>query len=93
MVLDHSGPLFGVVLYGAALKLFLFAAFLVRLAAPVATGSPWLDLGVFLLGTLAVAVGIGGVESVMARLKLPHVPTLLVGACVLAGFGFLLAWR
>ncbi len=93
MVLDHSGPLFGVVIYGVALKLFLFATFLVQLVAPVATGSPWLDLGVFILCVFAVAVGIGAVESLMARLKLPHVPTLLVGASVLAGFGFLLAWR
>jgi len=93
MVLDHSGPLFGAVLYGAAVKLLIFTAFLVRVAVPVATGQPWLDVGVFVAGTLAAAVGIGVVESVMARLRLVHVPTLLVGACVFAGFGFLLALR
>ena len=32
MVLDHSGPFFGMILYGAALKLFIFAALVVRLA-------------------------------------------------------------
>ena len=26
MVLDHSGPAFGLILYGAAIKLFVFAA-------------------------------------------------------------------
>ena len=26
MVLDHSGPAFGMILYGAALKLFIFGA-------------------------------------------------------------------
>ena len=26
MVLDHSGPAFGMILYGAALKLFVFSA-------------------------------------------------------------------
>jgi len=93
MVLDHSGPLLGVVLYGAALKLFLFAALLVGLALPVSLGSPWRDLGVFVAGVLAVGVAVGAVESLMARLKLPQVPTLLVGACVLAAFGFLLAGR
>src|SRR6476469_6775749 len=43
MILDHSGPAFGVILYGAALKLFVFAALIVRLAVPWATGVPWLD--------------------------------------------------
>src|SRR4030095_14774799 len=41
MVLDHSGPGLGLVLYGAALKLFAFAALVVRLAVPVNTGLPW----------------------------------------------------
>ena len=39
MVLDHSGPAFGMILYGAALKLFVFGALVVRLAFPLATGS------------------------------------------------------
>src|SRR5437764_2054317 len=47
MVLDHCGPAFGMILYGAALKLFVFAALVVRLAVPVATGSPWLDWPLF----------------------------------------------
>ena len=34
MVLDHSGPAFGMILYGAALKLFVFIALVVRLALP-----------------------------------------------------------
>src|SRR5207302_4891939 len=54
MVLDHSGPALGMILYGAALKLFIFGALLVRLALPVATGSPWLDWPVFVAGMLTV---------------------------------------
>ena len=50
MVLDHSGPAFGMILYGAALKLFVFGALVVRLAFPLATGSPWLDWPVFVAG-------------------------------------------
>jgi hypothetical protein len=42
---------------------------------------------------LAVAVAVGVVESVMARLQLRHVPTLLVAASLLCGFGFLLVLR
>ena len=38
MVLDHSGPAFGMILYGAALKLFVFGALVVRLAFPCGDG-------------------------------------------------------
>ncbi len=34
MVLDHSGPALGMILYGAALKLFLFGALVVRIVLP-----------------------------------------------------------
>jgi formate hydrogenlyase subunit 4 len=93
MVLDHSGPAFGMILYGAALKLFVFAALVVRLALPGATGSPWLDWPVFVGGMVAVAVLVGVVESTMARLRLTHVPALLVAAGLLSGFGLILLVR
>jgi formate hydrogenlyase subunit 4 len=93
MVLDHSGPAFGMILYGAAMKFFVFAALVVRLAFPVATGSPWLDWAVFVGGMLALAVVVGVVESCMARLRLTQVPVLLIAACLLSGFGVILLVR
>jgi formate hydrogenlyase subunit 4 len=93
MVLDHSGPAFGMILYGAALKLFVFSALVVRLAFPLATGLPWLDWALFAGGMLFVAVVIGVVESTMARLRLTHVPVLLVAACLLSAFGVILLVR
>lgn len=93
MVLDHSGPAFGMILYGAALKLFVFAALIVRLALPIATGSPWLDWPLFVVGMLVVAVTIGVVESIVARLRLTHIPVLLVAACLLSAFGIVLLVR
>jgi formate hydrogenlyase subunit 4 len=42
---------------------------------------------------LVLAVVVGVVESTMARLRLRHVPTLLVAACLLSGFAVLLAAR
>ena len=42
---------------------------------------------------LVVAVGIGIVESTMARLRLTHVPVLLVAACLLSAFGIILLIR
>jgi formate hydrogenlyase subunit 4 len=93
MVLDHSGPALGLVLYGAALKLFAFIAILVRVVVPVTTGYLWIDWPAFIAGMLAVAVAIGIVESIMARLKLTHVPVLLVAACLLSAFGMILLIR
>lgn len=93
MVLDHSGPAFGMILYSAALKLFAFSALIVRLAIPVSTGQPWLDWPIFLAGTVAVAILVGIVESTMARLRMTHVPILLLAACLLSAFGVILLVR
>jgi formate hydrogenlyase subunit 4 len=93
MVLDHSGPALGMILYGAALKLFLFAALVVRLVMPRQTFSPWLNWPIFLGGMLGVAVLVGIIESSLARLRLTHVPVLLVTACLLSAFGVILLVR
>ncbi len=93
MVLDHSGPALGMILYGAALKLFIFSALIVRLVMPITTGSGWLDWPLFVGGMLVVAVVIGCVESTMARLRLPNIPALLVAACLLSAFGIILLVR
>src|SRR6516162_5248283 len=93
MVLDHSGPAFGMILYGAALKLFIFGALVVRLALPVTTGRWFLDWPIFVIGMLVVAAAVGVVESTMARLRLTHIPILLAAACLLSGFGVILLVR
>lgn len=93
MVLDHSGPPFALVLYGAALKLMVLGALVVRLVLPVATGF-WLgDALLFLGGMLLLAVLIGVIESIMARLKLMRIPQVLVGTTLLAGFALVLVLR
>ncbi len=93
MVLDHSGPDLAFILYGAALKFFLFGAVLVRLALGFAAPEPAAALLVFLLGMLGFAAAVGTVESVMARLRLTRVPQLLVGASVLSVFALVLLLR
>jgi formate hydrogenlyase subunit 4 len=93
MVLDHSGPAFGMIMYGAALKLFVYAALIVRIAFPLATGYPWLDWPLFAGEMLLVAVAIGIVESTRARLRLPQIPVLLLTACLLSAFGIILLLR
>ncbi len=90
MVLDHGGPALGAVLYGAAIKLYVLSSLVVRMAIPLSTDQPVLRWPVFILSMLAVAALIGVIESIMARLRLLHIPNLLVGACLLTGFGFVL---
>ncbi len=93
MVLDHSGPLLGVMLYAASLKLFVIGAVLLNVIAPFQTGVPWADWTIFVIEMAGLAVAIGVVESVMARLQMRHVPYLLVAAMLLCGFGFILVVR
>jgi formate hydrogenlyase subunit 4 len=93
MVLDHGGPALAMISYGAALKLFLFAGLIVRVAMPLSLGNSWANWGVFTTAMLLLAVMIGVVESIMARLRLVYIPRLLVAACVLSAFSFILLLR
>jgi formate hydrogenlyase subunit 4 len=86
MVLDHSGPDLAFIEYGAAVKLFLFAALLAHLVLPFPPGGP-LGAAVLSLGVLATAVAVGLTESLMARLRMRRVPQLLVSAGALAALG------
>ncbi|MBI3072638.1 MAG: NADH-quinone oxidoreductase subunit H [Deltaproteobacteria bacterium] len=87
MVLDHGGVDLAFILYGAAMKLFLFATLLVRLVFPMGGRGLGESLLILLGGTLTVAIAIGVVESVMARFRLVRVPQFLIGAFVLAAVG------
>ncbi len=93
MVLDHSGPLLGIILQGAAMKLFVLGALLVRVIMPLYPASAASGYALFLGMMVVLAIAIGVVESVIARLQMRHVPRLLVAACLLSGFGVILLAR
>ncbi len=93
MVLDHSGPAFGMILYGAALKLLVLGALFTNLILPFKTGNLFFDWGIFIAAMLYLSVLIGLVESVMARLRLVRIPQLLVAATILSAFAMLLIVR
>ncbi len=93
MVLDHGGPDLAFILYGAALKLWVLGSVLVSLVFPVHPGPWWADALLALGGMLVLAVVIGVVESVMARLRMLMVPQLLVGATALGVVALLLIAR
>ncbi|HSY50102.1 MAG TPA: NADH-quinone oxidoreductase subunit H [Thermoanaerobaculia bacterium] len=92
MVLDHSGPPLGLILYGSAMKLFVFSALIVDMMLP-RTGMPLADATATLAAVLGVGIVIGLVESVMARLRLVRVPQLLITASLVAGFAVVLVLR
>ncbi|HEX5051121.1 MAG TPA: NADH-quinone oxidoreductase subunit H [Planctomycetota bacterium] len=85
MVLDHSGPALGAILYGAAVKLFVFAGLVLGVALPF-TADAWTDWLLFVVSVISLAVVVGVVESSMARLRLLHIPKLLVSSSLLTAF-------
>jgi formate hydrogenlyase subunit 4 len=92
MVLDHSGTALGLILYGSALKLFVFSALVTGVLLP-RTGNPLADGAATLGAVLGVGVVVGLIESSMARLRLVRIPQLLVAASLVAGFAVVLVLR
>jgi len=87
MVLDHGGPDFAYILYGAAVKLMLFAVLLVRLVVPLHLWPWWTAAPVLVAALVLMAVGVGCIESIVARSRLLRVPRLLLVALLLASLG------
>jgi formate hydrogenlyase subunit 4 len=85
MILDYSGPDLGIIQYAAALKLWLFSALITNLMVPLRPDHALLQLILFICGNLLVAVVVGVIESVMARLRLLLVPKLLISSGALVG--------
>jgi len=92
MVLDHSGPDFAFITYGACLKLWVLGSLVVGLLLPFHTGMLYVDLPVAILGMFAMAAAVGVVESVIARVRFVYVPQLLVAAVVLSAFALALQY-
>lgn len=90
IVLDHSGPDLALIVYASALKLSVFGVLVVSVFVPRAGLSGALAVIALLFGLALIAVAVGFVESILARLRLSRVPQLLVGAAALALFGIIL---
>jgi formate hydrogenlyase subunit 4 len=86
MVLDHSGPDFGLIEMGAFLKMFFYSSIVARLIFPFDLGHPALNLALFSLGLLIVYVAVGTMESVMARYRMDRVPKFVLTSFALAFF-------
>ena len=90
MVLDNSGPDLAMILYAGALKLGLFSAIILAILVPASRVGSGMALGILFGAFVAMGVGVGIVESVIARLRLPKVPLYLAGSSALALFGLIL---
>ena len=88
MVLDHSGPNLAMIVYGAALKLWFFAALVAGLLVPPLP--LWQHAALSLVTILGMGVAVGLVESAMARLRLTRVPHFLGVAAALAALALIL---
>lgn len=93
MVLDHSGPPLAAILHGASLKLLLFSVLLSEAVLPLGDWPPVVSACVLALAVLVVTVGVGLVESFLARLAFRRVPLLLTTAILLCVFALLVAWK
>ena len=82
-----------VILHGAALKLLVFAVLLAEAVLPVGRLPPAAAAGSLAGAVLVVAVGIGLMESLLARLAFRRVPMLLTTAFLLCLFALLAAWK
>ncbi len=93
MVLDHSGPDFAFVQWGSALRAWILGCLVAGIAVPALPLNPWLNMGLAVLAVLGLAVVVGIIESVMARLRMAVVPHLLAGSAALAATALLLGLR
>lgn len=93
MVLDHSGPPLAAILHGSSMKLLLFSLLLTQAVLPRDQLGPLAEAGILAGGVLGVTVGVGLVESLLARLAFRRVPLLLTVAFLLCFFALLVAWE
>ena len=85
MILDHSGPELAAMQYASALKMTIYAGLIAALLNPfdpLAAPAASVLVSLLIIGTVALAVGC--VESLIARLRMRLVPRYLMLASLLA---------
>ena len=93
IILDYSGPDLGFMLYAASLKLWIFISIIIMFAVPSFTHVPILSLIIYVVEIFVVAVVIGVVESIIARMNFLKVPLMLLLATVLSLLSLILILR
>jgi len=94
MVLDHSGPDLAAIQYGSALKLYVGASILATLLNPWAASGGVAAFSANLTLSVLVAIAVGTMESLIARLRLRTVPKYIAVALAAGAIALLAtAWR
>ena len=91
--IQRVGPPLAVILHGASMKLLLFSVLLSQAVLPLGQLTPLAATAALAGAVLAVTVGVGLVESLLARLAFRRVPLLLTTAFLFCLFALLVAWR
>jgi len=85
MVLDHSGPELAAMQYASAIKMTMYAGLIAALVNPFdPLSAPAASVLASLIAIGAVALAVGCVESLVARLSMRLVPRYLMSASLLA---------
>ncbi len=93
MILDHSGPLLGIIEYTSSLKFFVLGSVLINIIMSSFYTTLWLNYLIFVSGIFILSVIVGITESIMARLQMSRVPVLLISTILLCGSSFILLLR
>jgi formate hydrogenlyase subunit 4 len=94
MVLDHAGPDLAAIQHGSAIKLYVASSIVATLLNPWSGQGLWLGAAANLALCVAVALTVGTIESLVARLKLSAVPKYIAVALASAALAlFATAWR
>jgi len=89
MILDHSGPELAMLQLGAAIKLYVAISVVAMLINPLAGQATLIAAIAHVAICLVIAIVLGMVESLIARLKLRVVPQYIVIGLVAAGAALL----
>ncbi|MDE1919945.1 MAG: NADH-quinone oxidoreductase subunit H [Candidatus Omnitrophica bacterium] len=89
MVLDHSAAELALIVYGQALKLFLFGCLIVSMIFSFKIRNIAAEAAFFTSGFFGLGIAIGIVESAMARLRLNRVLYVLYAAFIFSIFAFI----
>ena len=76
MILDNSGPDLGFLLYAAGLKMVVISSLIVNIILPDLP--PIYSIPAFIFLQIIIAAVIGTIESLMARLRMIHIPQLIL---------------
>jgi len=91
MVLDHSGPDLAFIIYGSALKFWVFAALIAGLVLPVFGQGGVMGMLAYIASIFILGLFVGLVESGMARLRMFRVPQFLAVATAFAASALILS--